>query len=166
MLWRCFQALFTKKCYSELTGEYLPNSRFISLEKTLTIGIDETKYMCTFCILTDNAGLLFKKIVVIHILPKTPISHWIFIKFLNVCLSTNWVFIIICVWSSVIFKKFFYCHCRIVCQFVFGWFILSIWMSSYLIKGWSFYWYSWNLVSNFFCHWNMLIKHIQGKEIK
>lgn len=85
----CFQALFTKKCYSELTGEYLPNSRFISLEKTLTIGIDETKYMCTFCILTDNAGLLFKKIVVIHILPKMPISHWIFIKFLNVCLSTN-----------------------------------------------------------------------------
>ena len=99
--------LFSQKCYSKLIDEYLPNSRFISLVKTLTIGIDETKYMCTFFILTDNAGLLFKKIVVIHILPKMPISHWICIKFLNFCLSTNWVFIIICVWSSVIFLKNF-----------------------------------------------------------
>lgn len=158
--------LFSQKCYSKHIGEYLPNSRFISLVKTLTIGIDETKYMGTFFILTDNAGLLFKKIVVIHILPKKclfPTGFYQVFKLLPVHqMSFNYY---LCLVFCDFF--FFYCHCRIVCQFVFGWFILSIWKSSYLIKGWSFYWYSWNLVSNFlFCHWNMFIKHIQGKEIK
>lgn len=120
----CFQALFThKKSVTVIIYSYIHTSAFISLVKFLMGRTAESKYMCVFFISTDNARLLFEKVVVTHIPPtmyELPIFPLDFIKLFNFCLSTIWMFIVICVWSSVIFD----CGCWMVFLFVFGWFVL------------------------------------------
>ena len=89
----CFQALFThKKSVTVIIYSYIHTSAFISLVKFLMGRTAESKYMCVFFISTDNARLLFEKVVVTHI-PPTMYEYCLFFTsspaFVISCLFDN-----------------------------------------------------------------------------